>query len=138
MIPKDSAMLVDVQYVKENYREGIPDILYIVWKDLTTKEKYVTTIPNPPVDIYFEKPEFRNTHLTPDGIPYNLNYQYLDRTYKVTVPYKEIITKGILEDGGDRLKALYADMCKTKRFSEEWYCFSFLHISLVFDLLKTN
>jgi len=30
IIPKDSAMLVDIQYVKENRKEGIPDVLYIV------------------------------------------------------------------------------------------------------------
>ena len=116
-IPKDRAMLLDVQYVKENYKEGIPDVLYLVWKDLDTLEKYVTIIPNPPVDIYFEKPEYRNTHLDDCGVPYNLNYQYLDRVFKVQTPYKDII-KTIINDGGDGLKAQYADMCKTRRFRE--------------------
>lgn len=116
-IPKDSAMLVDIQYVKENKKEGIPDILYIVWKDLDTNEKHLTTIPNPPVDIYFEKPEYRNTHLDGNGIPYSLNYQYLDRTIKKTVPYKDIIS-AIIEDGGDGLKTQAADIYRTKRYSE--------------------
>lgn len=117
IIPKDSAMLVDIQYVEENKRENIPDILYIVWKDLDTLEKHVTTIPNPPVDIYFEKPEYRTSHLDPYGVPYSLNYQFLDRVDKKTVAYKDII-RAIIEDGGDGLKKQADDIYKTKRFSE--------------------
>lgn len=116
-IPKDDAMLIDVQYVKENRREGIPDILYIVWKDLTTLDKHVTTIANPKIDIYFEKPEFRKSHLDPYGIPYALNYQFLDKTIKKTVPYKDIIS-AIIEDGGDGLKIEADKIYKEHRYGD--------------------
>ena len=58
-INKDSAMLVDIQYIKERKSENTPDILYIIWKDLDTGEKFMQPVKNPAMDIYFEKPEFR-------------------------------------------------------------------------------
>ena len=128
IIPKDNAMLVDVQYVKEDRRTGTPDVLYIIWKDLDTLEKYVTTIPNPKMDIYFEKPEYRNTHLDPYGAPYSLNYQRLSRVEPKTVEYKKIID-AIVEDGGDVLKAKVADIYRNRRFSElqELYKYPFVY-----------
>lgn len=128
IIPKDNAMLVDVQYVKEDRRTGTPDVLYIIWKDLDTLEKYVTTVPNPKMDIYFEKPEYRNTHLDPYGAPYSLNYQRLSRVEPRTVEYKKIID-AIVEDGGDVLKAKVADIYRNRRFSElqELYKYPFVY-----------
>lgn len=117
IIPKDNAMLVDVQYVKENRRENIPDVLYVVWKDLDTLEKNVTIMPQPKVDIYFEKSEYRNEHLDPYGIPYNRNYQYLSKVDKKTVPFTGIVN-AIIEDGGDALKTQAADIFRTKRYSD--------------------
>ena len=42
-INKDSAMLIDVQYIKESKKDKHPDYLYLIWKDLdkneTLKEK---------------------------------------------------------------------------------------------------
>ena len=43
-INKDSAMLIDVQYMKGNRKEKIPDYLYIIWKDLDTGKKYLKVI----------------------------------------------------------------------------------------------
>ena len=55
-INKDSAMLIDVQYIKESKKDKHPDYLYLIWKDLDKNEKYMQVIPEPKWDIYFEKP----------------------------------------------------------------------------------
>ena len=49
---KDSCMLVDVQYVKQNRKNNTPDYLYIIWKDLDTMEKHLQVIPEPKMDIF--------------------------------------------------------------------------------------
>lgn len=97
MIPKDHAMLLDVQYMKPNKRNGNTDgCIYVIWKDLDTKEKHLEIVKDPKVDLYFTKPEFRN-HL------YNKSYELLKNCDRRTVPYKDII-KAIAEDGGEPVK----------------------------------
>ena len=66
-LSRENAMLCDVQYVKANKKAKEPDFLYLIWKDLDTGEKHLNIIPEPKMDIYFEKPEYRNHS-------YNLNY----------------------------------------------------------------
>lgn len=83
-IPKDNAMLLDIQYIKPNRKNKTSDYLYIIWKDLTTNEKHLQVIPEPMMEIYFEKPEFRN-HI------YNKNYARLEEVDKRVVKYKDII-----------------------------------------------
>lgn len=101
-IPKDRAMLIDIQYVKEDRKNKIPDCLYIIWKDLETDEKHLETIPNPPVHIYFEKPEFRNhTYLKTE--------ESKDKLYRKTVKYKDIIYEVAHEDGPEAMN--YLNMC---------------------------
>ena len=56
----DNRLLIDMQYVRGKRKENIPDYLYIIWKDIETGEKHVDTIPEPLMDIYFEKPEYRD------------------------------------------------------------------------------
>ena len=92
-INKDSAMLIDVQYIKESKKDKHPDYLYLIWKDLDKNEKYMQVIPEPKWDIYFEKPEFRNHD-------YNKNYQHLENCDKRTVKYKDTIF-AIAEDMGE-------------------------------------
>lgn len=92
-IQKDKAMLIDIQYIKPNKREGLPDYLYIIWKDLDTNQKHLQVIPEPRMDIYFEKPEFRNHD-------YNKTYAKIEECNKVNVKYKDIIY-AIAEDMGD-------------------------------------
>ena len=113
-IPKDKAMLVDVQYVKEDRKNKLPDTLYLVWKDLETKEKHVTTIESPTVDIYFEKPEYRASHTYPTAYP--LDYNLLSKVDKKTVPYTGIID-AIIEDGGDPAKQYAMNCYKTYNYS---------------------
>jgi len=110
-IPKNTdVMLVDIQYVEANKRENIPDVLYIVWKDLDTLEKNVLTIENPTVEIYFEKPQFRDHE-------YAISYQYLDKLNKTVVPYKNILD-AIINDGGDSMKRRVSEIMQSKNYSE--------------------
>ena len=61
-INKDSAMLIDVQYIKESKKDKHPDYLYLIWKDLDKNED---------VSIYVKLPKgfYINTpvgHYNPD------------------------------------------------------------------------
>ena len=55
--PNKNCMLLDVQYVRENRKQQTPDALYLIYKDLDTGEKYMTTTEQPSIDIYIKKPE---------------------------------------------------------------------------------
>jgi len=92
-LKKENSMLIDIQYIKANKKEGHLDYLYIIWKNLDTNEKHLEIIPEPMMDIYFEKMEYRN-HL------YNKTYQKLECLDKKTVKYRDIIYS-IVDDMGD-------------------------------------
>lgn len=100
---KDSAMLIDIQYLSGSKRTGTPDKLYTIWKDLDTGHKYLNVTDAPTMDIYFEKPEFRDhTH--------NLTYQRVEKLDKQTVKYKDIpwaIANDIGDAGISTLKNAY-------------------------------
>lgn len=106
---KDSCMLVDVQYVKQNRKNNTPDFLYIIWKDLDTMEKHLQIIPEPKMDIYFEKPEFR-TH------NYNKNYAHIEHLDKKTVKYKDILFE-IANDMGERGRQALNNIFQTQNYS---------------------
>ena len=105
----DRAMLLDMKYVRPNKKEKHDGVLYMVWKDLDTLEKHITTIPNPPMDIYFEKDSYRNHS-------YITGYQYLDKLNKVTVPYKDVIN-AIIEDSGESGKLMMKNIHETRNYS---------------------
>ncbi len=90
-IDKNNAMLLDVQYVPENRKANLPDFCYIIWKEIDSGKKHLEKIPNPPVNIYFEKPEYRNHR-------YFKTEESLDHLEKVTIPYKNIINAIAKED----------------------------------------
>ena len=77
------AMLCDVQYVKYNKKENLPDYLYIIWRDTLTGEKYLKIIPSPKMTIYFEKDEYRNHK-------YSKNHAPIETLYPVTTEYRNI------------------------------------------------
>lgn len=106
---KDSCMLVDVQYVKQNRKNNTPDYLYIIWKDLDTMEKHLQVIPEPKMDIFFEKPEFR-TH------KYNKNYARIEQLDKKTVKYKDILFE-IVNDMGERGRQALNNIFQTQNYS---------------------
>lgn len=106
---KDSSMLVDIQYVKANKKEGTLDYLYVIWKDLKTQEKHLQIIPEPMMDIYFEKPEYRNH-------AYNRNYARLEEVDKMTVKYKDILY-AIINDMGDAGRQKLQNYLNTGNYS---------------------
>jgi hypothetical protein len=106
---KDTAMLIDVQYVKANKKNNTPDYLYIIWKDLETGEKYLQAVPEPKMDIYFEKPELRNHS-------YNKNYEKIENLNKVSVKAKDVIFE-IANDAGESGKRFIQNAFETKNYS---------------------
>lgn len=106
--PSKNAMLCDVQYVKQNRKAETPDYLYLIWRDLDTQEKFMEAIKEPEMDIYFEKPEYRN-HV------YNREYARLDEVEKVRVKYKDIISE-IANDIGPDGKQYLSNAYKTRNF----------------------
>ena len=80
---KDNAMLLDIQYVKAT-AECKTDYLYIIWKNLDTGRKELKVIEKPKMEIYFEKPEFRNFN-------YIKSYERIENLDKRVVYYKDIL-----------------------------------------------
>ena len=110
-IPKNDAMLIDIQYVRPGYNENgkHPDYLYIIWKEISTGKKHLNIVPTPKVEIYFEKPQYRN-------FTYNKNYERLENLDKKIVPYKDITTY-IAQDMGERGKQYLQDCYNTGNYS---------------------
>ena len=105
---KENCMLVDIQYVKPDRRNNIPDYLYIIWKNLDTMEKHLQVVPEPKMDIFFEKTEFQNHD-------YNLNYQHIEKLDKYTVKYDDI-PKIIASHAGPKGKEFLYNAYKTKNY----------------------
>ena len=108
-IVKDDAMLLDIQYIKASKRDGHPDYLYIIWKEISTGKKHLQVVPEPMIDIYFEKLEHRNH-------AYNKNYERLENLDKKTVKYKDILY-AIIDDMGDIGRQRYQSCITTGNYS---------------------
>lgn len=108
-IPKDDAMLLDIQYIKANRREGHSDYLYIIWKEISTGEKHLQVVPEPMMDIYFEKLECRNH-------TYNKTFERLENLEKKTVKYKDIMF-AIIDDMGDVGRQKYQSYITTGNYN---------------------
>ena len=108
MINKDDVMLIDVQYVRKDKENDLPDYLYIIYKIISTGEKKLISIPSPSVNIYFEKPEYRNHD-------YIKNYQWKDKLYSQTVKNTEIIS-AIAEDMGTQGKRILENIYQTRNY----------------------
>lgn len=120
-INKDSAMLLDIQYIKPNKREKQPDYLYIIWKDLITGKKHMQAVPEPMMQIYFEKPEFRDH-------TYNKNYARLETLDAKVVKYKDIIY-AIAEDMGDVGRQKMQNYFNTGNYAglKEFYIYPYVY-----------
>lgn len=77
-------MPIKFQYERKPLENPTPynkdiDILYITYKDMETKEKYVEAIEKPMVEIYIVKPEYRNTEVAPgDRFRDYIELEYLE------------------------------------------------------------
>lgn len=118
---KESSMLLDIQYIKANKKEGNTDYLYVIWKDLKTNEKHLQIIPEPMMDIYFEKPEFRNHS-------YSKNYARLEEVDKKTVRYKDILYS-IVDDMGDAGRQKLQNYLNTGNYSglKEFFIYPYVY-----------
>ena len=108
-INKENSMLLDVQYVRPNREKGTPDYLYLIWKDLLSGEKHLTAVPEPTMDIYFEKPEKRNHR-------HNKTYEYVKNLDKKRVRYNNIIPE-IAKEMGPEGQSYLNNIYQTKDFS---------------------
>ena len=102
-IDKEKSMLLDIQYIKPSKKDNHLDYLYIIWKDLKDGSKHLQVIPEPMMEIYFEKPQYRNH-------TYNKNYARLEELDKKVVKYRNIvqtIAEDIGEEGKQRLNECY-------------------------------
>ena len=77
-------MPIKFQYERKPLENPTPynkdiDILYITYKDMESKEKYVEAIEKPMVEIYIVKPEYRNTEVAPgDRFRDYIELEYLE------------------------------------------------------------
>lgn len=112
LIRKESAMLLDIQYIKprKNDPAAKDGLLYIIWKDLDTDKKHLDIVENPKMEIYFEKQEKRNH-------TYNKNYALLEDLNKVVVPYKDIPFY-IAKDAGEAGQAKLQNIFQTGNYRE--------------------
>ena len=107
---KNDVMLLDIQYVRASKQKQLPDYLYIVWKEISTGKKHLISIPEPTVDIYFEKPEYRD-------FDYNKNYEYLNKLDKKTVKYSKIPHCIAADAGPDAQRFLSQPMSVAEKFT---------------------
>ena len=68
---KDDIMLINVIYHQPSPNTNWNDSIDIIYKDLTTGEKYLESIDNPNMEVYFTKPEFRNYDYPKFTLPIN-------------------------------------------------------------------
>ena len=109
-ISKDNAMLIDIQYVRENRAAKLPDYLYLIWKNLDTGEKFLTKIKEPPIPIYFEKPEYRD-------YDYFKTEERFEKLYRKNVRYKDVCYAVAHEDGPEAES--YVRQClQTQRYRD--------------------
>lgn len=118
---KESSMLIDIKYMKQNRKNNTPDYLYLIWRDLDTEEKHLQCIPEPKVDIYFEKPEFRNH-------AYNKNYEHIENLDRKVTKFKDIIFQ-IAEDMGPSGKQMLSNAFETRDYSalNKFYMYPYVY-----------
>ena len=109
-INKDTAMLLDVQYVKANKKKNQPDCLYTIWKDLETNKKHVIPMENPKMPIYFEK-EDRINH------EYPVDFRELEDCTEHVCKYSDIPFE-IAKHMGDSGKEFLKNIFETKNYKE--------------------
>ena len=57
---RDDIMLINIIYNQPSAQTNWTDTIDVIYKDLATGEKYLETIINPTMDVYFTKPEYQN------------------------------------------------------------------------------
>lgn len=109
-INPNTAMLIDVQYVRPNRKEKIPDCLYTIWKDVETGKKHVIAMEEPKMPIYYEKPECRNH-------AYPVDFREKSDCTRELVRYTEI-PFNIAQHMGEEGKRFLQNIFDTKNYKE--------------------
>jgi len=109
-IKEKNAMLLDVQYIKPNKHLEQPDVLYTIYKDLDTGEKKLNIKYEPRMDIYFEKPEYRNHS-------YSKIFAPIEEVDIKQVKYTEI-TKAIVNEAGPEYKKMYSHLVSSGNYRD--------------------
>lgn len=96
--------LIPINFLYDAGDDKNPDILYCVYKDATTNQKFVETIEKPTVEIYFVKEEYRNTKVSGAFLHDWIEKEYLETRivrYKnrksiaakiLNIPYDQVMT----------------------------------------------
>lgn len=102
-------VLLDVKYVKHRTgEEDSTDYAMLLFKNVRTGLKFVHNIPNPKVEIFFVKPEYRDfTH--------NLTAIEMDKLYSKVVPYKDVI-KTIADEAGGKWKEFRSQCIQQRNY----------------------
>ena len=109
-IDSKNALLINMQYVEGNKKEKIPDYLYVLWKDQDTGKKHLECVPDPKMDIYFEKPEFRDHD-------YIKTYAPIETLNRFTCKYSDI-KFAILKDWGEKGNQFWKNILDTRDFKQ--------------------
>lgn len=107
-IDPDNSLLLDIQYASGNKREGLPDCIYTIYKDLNTGKKHVITIEEPTVPIWFEK-EDRINHRYP------VDFREKEDCEQHICKYTEVPFE-IAKHMGDQGKAFLKNIFETKNY----------------------
>ena len=107
---KETAMLVDIQYAPSRKQDGLSDILYTIWRDTKTDEKFVHIEEKPQMPVYIEKEEFRD-HSN------NQDFKERDKCRKYMVPYNNI-PFFIANNSGAKGKQLLNNIMTTNAYGD--------------------
>ncbi len=105
-LDSEKIMLINTMYHYGRKETDYNDYLDIIYKDIETGEKFVETIENPEMDIYFAKDEYKISGYYPYFIE-------RDKAVKHRCAYKDVL-KYIAEEAGGNYKNYYYDCIKTK------------------------
>lgn len=99
---KDDLMFLNTLYHRPTKHNEYTDMLEVVYKIISTGEKEVLSIPNPTMNIYVAKDEYRNT--------FYREYMPLSQVEKHTFPYKDLEMCIAKLAGENYVKWMYENM----------------------------
>ena len=103
---RDDIMLLNVIYNQPSPQTNWVDSIDVVYKDLATDEKYLETILNPTMDVYFTKPEYRNYEHPKYVLP-------VDQCEIKNISCK-YATRDIAKQAGGKYEAYYRSCAESK------------------------
>ena len=104
-IDTSNLLLLDVKYGKA---ENGVDYAMLLLKNVVTGKKFVHSIPEPKMEIYFVKDEYRD-------FDYNQTAMKMDKLYPVQVPYRKVLST-IAKEAGGKWKNYYLDCMENKQY----------------------